>query len=149
MIYSREYRTPERMTDNDDILAANTAFYAAFAAGDAAAMAQVWADDDTVSCIHPGWPAIAGRAAVLGSWRDILRNSDRPHVVCREPHPLITGDHGRVLCVEVVGSIILAASNQFRRIDGTWRLVHHQSSQIVRVQEQMPRDTTTPSKTVH
>jgi ketosteroid isomerase-like protein len=127
------------MNDSDAILAANAAFYGAFSKGDLGAMARVWADGDDISCIHPGWPAIVGRMAVLGSWRDIFRSGGRPDIVCREPHPLVTGDEGRVLCIELLdSSSALAASNHFRRIDGAWRLVHHQASAIARLPQVSP-----------
>jgi len=35
-------------------------------------MAAVWADDDRVRCIHPGWELVAGRARVLRSWKLIF-----------------------------------------------------------------------------
>jgi hypothetical protein len=35
-----------------------------------------------------------------------------------------------VLCVEVIGAMAFAASNWFRRIDGTWRMIHHHASPI-------------------
>jgi ketosteroid isomerase-like protein len=118
------------MSDETTIIAANAAFYTAFATGDFAALAGLWADDDSVSCIHPGWPAIVGRANVIESWRDILKSPERPQVVCAEPHAIIDGDQGRVICVELVEGVPLAATNHFKRIDGDWRLVHHQSSPI-------------------
>lgn len=118
------------MSDKSAILAANAAFYAAFATGDADDMARVWAEDDNISCIHPGWPAIVGRLAVLGSWRDILTSAGRPHVTCHEPFAIVTGGSGCVLCIELTGSVALAASNHFRFLDGVWRLSHHQASLI-------------------
>ena len=114
-----------------ELIEANASFYRSFVSGDTEAMAALWADDDTISCIHPGWPAIVGRKEVVKSWMDIMRGSGRPAVVCHEPHGLISGEEGRVLCVEIIDRIALAASNHFRLIDGVWRLVHHQSSQIV------------------
>src|SRR5712675_1488203 len=63
----------QRMTDSDAILAANAAYYRAFSTGDFVAMSRIWADDG-VSCVHPGWPALVGRAAILESYRDILGN---------------------------------------------------------------------------
>lgn len=121
------------MSDESQILAANAAFYAAFAAGDFANLAALWADRDGISCIHPGWPAIVGRAAVIGSWRDILSNPQRPQIVCADPHAIIDGDHGHVLCIELVDGAALAAANHFARIDGVWRMVHHQSSAIAQL----------------
>ncbi|CCD85482.1 conserved hypothetical protein [Bradyrhizobium sp. ORS 285] len=121
------------MSDESQILAANAAFYAAFAAGDFATLASLWADRDGISCIHPGWPAIVGRAAVIGSWRDILGNPSRPQIVCADPHAIVDGDHGHVLCIELVDGAALAAANHFVRIDGGWRMVHHQSSPIAQL----------------
>ena len=121
------------MTEKDAIIAANAAFYAAFAAGNIEELVHLWAEDDEISCVHPGWPAIVGHATVIGSWRDILDNPARPHIVCVEPYAIIDGDSGRVLCIEIVNGAALAACNNFRRIDGAWRLVHHQSSPIAQI----------------
>jgi hypothetical protein len=38
-----------------------------------------------------------------------------------------------VLCIEIVEGTALAATNQFSRVDGAWRLVHHQSSPIAQI----------------
>jgi hypothetical protein len=135
------------MTDETAVIAANAAFYAAFAAGDFEEIARLWADDDDISCIHPGWPAIVGREAVVGSWRDILENPNRPQIACAEPYAIIDGDSGRVLCIEFVNAAPLAASNHFRRVNGAWRLVHHQSSPVA--QMPTPANDDTPSHRIH
>lgn len=116
--------------DEDALLAANAAYYRAFAARDLAAMEAIWADD-AVSCVHPGWPALIGRAPILGSYRDIFRNPAQDAVNAREERVLIEGGDGRVLCVEEVGGALLAATNWFRLVEGRWRLVHHQASPLV------------------
>jgi ketosteroid isomerase-like protein len=134
------------MTEKSAIIVANAAFYAAFAAGDVAGMERLWADDDSISCVHPGWPAIVGRATVIGSWRDILENPDRPQIVCAEPQAIIDGDSARVLCIEIVNGTALAATNHFRRAGSTWRLVHHQSSPIAQIVGQGAGD---PSRRFH
>jgi ketosteroid isomerase-like protein len=121
------------MTEKDSIIAANAAFYASFSAGDFEGIVRLWAEDDEISCVHPGWPAIIGHATVIGSWRDILDNPARPHIVCVEPYAIIDGDSGRVLCIEIVNGAALAACNSFRRVAGAWRLVHHQSSPIAQI----------------
>jgi SnoaL-like domain len=149
LIYSRHCLTREGMIDKNAILAANAAFYEAFAAGNAGQLIQLWADDDDISCIHPGWPAIIGRTAVIGSWRDILLSENRPQITCEEPYPVITGDCGRVLCVELIGSAAFAASNHFRHINGIWRLVHHQSSPIARTVTQVSPDPSGQVSHIH
>lgn len=115
--------------DADALLAANAAYYRAFAARDLAAMEGLWADDD-VTCVHPGWPALIGRSAILGSYRDIFRNPSQEAVTAREERLLISGADGRVFCVEEVGGGLLLAGNWFRLIEGRWRLLHHQASPL-------------------
>jgi SnoaL-like protein len=152
LISVRPCLTSTVMSDKKALLAANAAFYAALATGDVAALGLLWADDDGISCIHPGWPAIVGRAAVIGSWREILKNPDQPQIACHDPHPLMSGDGGdggHVICVEIVGGAPLAASNHFRLMGGTWRLVHHQSSPIAGTVRAVPRDPPMSSNKIH
>jgi ketosteroid isomerase-like protein len=138
------------MTDKRAILAANQAFYVAFSTGDIAGLSKLWADDDNISCIHPGWPVIVGRAAVIGSWRDILQSPSRPQITCHEPYAIVAGSSGHVVCIELVEAAPLAASNHFRLVDGVWRLVHHQSSPIAPSMVQMAsNDEPGPAGRVH
>ena len=122
------------MSDDDDILAANAAYYRAFTDGDFKSMSRIWADD-SVSCIHPGWPVIIGRQAILESYREILRNPNQDRIDPRNETVLAAGDEARVICVEFVGGAALAATNLFRRIDGAWRMTHHQASPIAALVE--------------
>ena len=130
------------MNDNDAILAANAAYYRAFSTGDVAAMSRLWADDG-VSCVHPGWTPLIGRAAVVDSYRNILASPNRVRIAHREDTAIVTGDEGRVLCIEIVeGTALLAATNCWRRVAGAWRMVHHQASPIAvqaEASEQPPR----------
>jgi ketosteroid isomerase-like protein len=114
---------------NDAILAANAAYYRAFATGDVATMTRVWADD-AVSCVHPGWPPLVGRDDVIESYRGILTNQNRVRIAHQEEVAIVTGEEGRVLCIEIVEGTALAATNVYRRVDGEWRMVHHQASPI-------------------
>ena len=127
------------MSDTDAILAANAAYYRAFSTGDVAAMDQIWADDG-VSCVHPGWTPLIGRAAVVDSYRNILTSPNRVRIAHREDTAILAGDEGRVVCIEIVeGTALLAATNFYRRIGGAWRMVHHQASPIaVAVDESEP-----------
>ena len=137
------------MPKDSKVIAANAAFYTAFSTGDFAGMERMWADDDAISCIHPGWPAIIGRTTVIGSWRDILQNPERPQIVCAEPQAIVDGDSARVLCIEIVDGTALAAANHFRRVGDGWRLVHHQSSPIAQIVEQTHEEPSGASRRFH
>lgn len=115
--------------NEDALLAANAAYYRAFAARNLAAMEAVWADDG-VTCVHPGWPALVGRGAVLASYRDIFRNPAQDAVTARDERTLIEGADGRVFCVEEVGGGLLLATNWFRLFGERWRLLHHQAGPL-------------------
>ena len=120
-----------RDTDTDAVLAANLDFYQAFGTQDFAAMTRLWAQRAPVTCTHPGWPALAGRAAVLESWRDILSNPDAPSVACHDDTAIVHGDVALVLCEEEVTGGHLVATNVFTREDGAWRMVHHHASPLL------------------
>lgn len=119
------------MIDKDAILAANAAFYQAFNQADFAEMSRIWADGD-VSCIHPGWPAVTGRQAVLDSFRNIFRAPEREKIEHHDDVVMVSGSASWVLNVEIISgaALALAATNWFQRIDGEWRMIHHQASPI-------------------
>jgi len=121
--------TSSGMSDTNAILGANAAYYNAFEKGDFAKMSTIWAEDD-VSCVHPGWPVLIGRQAILDSYRNILRNPNQERIEHRHDTPMISGGDGRVFCIEIVGGMALAVTNWFRWVDGAWRLIHHQASPI-------------------
>ena len=53
---------------------------------------------------------------------------------------MVAGNEGRVLCIEVVGTMAFVASNWFRRIDGAWRMVHHQAGALaLQVDDDVPK----------
>jgi len=118
------------MTDRDAVLALNEAFYRAFNERNFAAMAALWAVSLPVSCVHPGWGALIGREAVMGSWEDVLGAPTGPTIQPRNERVILYGDSALVLCEEVLGGAVLAASNLFVREDGAWRLAHHQAGPI-------------------
>jgi hypothetical protein len=106
------------MTDSDAVLAANLEFYRAFGARDLAAMGALWARRAPVGCIHPGWPALSERDAVMESWQSILSNPDAPRIACYDEEVLLYGETALVLCEEELDGGTLVASNLFVREDG-------------------------------
>ncbi|HEY4135860.1 MAG TPA: nuclear transport factor 2 family protein [Alphaproteobacteria bacterium] len=130
--------------DEEELLLANEAFYAAFARGDAAAMEDLWAQEHPVACLHPGWPPLKSRDQVLQSWRGILANPPRPAIVVLEPRAFLLDGAGAVICWEAIGDVHLVASNLFVREQGRWRMALHQSGQT----EHAPKvDATTATPT--
>ena len=117
------------MTDDEALRAANQAYYSAFARHDAEGMARLWAQDG-VSCVHPGWPPLFGREAVLASYREIFRNPLQDEIDLGDETVVCGGDDGRIVCIEQVGGMRLVATNWFRRVNSHWLLVHHQASPL-------------------
>lgn len=118
--------------DVEAVLAANAAFYRAFDERDVAAMDALWARHLPVGCIHPGWQALAGRHAVMASWRGILENPEAPAIACTQPTAHVLGDTAFVVCTERLEESQLVATNLFAREDGAWKLVHHHAGPIAR-----------------
>jgi hypothetical protein len=109
-------------------LAANEAFYAAFAAGDAVAMEGLWASTTPVLCIHPGGAALYGRDAVMESWAEILQSP--PPIAHSSAEVTILRGLAIVTCIEHIEDDALCASNLFVWEDGAWLIAHHQAGAI-------------------
>jgi ketosteroid isomerase-like protein len=113
-----------------DVLAANQAFYKAFAARDMAGMDSLWAKGVPVACIHPGWNVLRGRELVIASWRSILGSDSSPDVMCGNASAHVLGESAFVICEEQVADDVLIATNVFVRERGGWKLAHHQAAAI-------------------
>src|SRR5215469_15996163 len=127
------------MDDSDAVLAANLEFYRAFTTRDTDAMDALWAQRAPIACVHPGWPPLADRDAVMESWRGILANADSPRIACYDERVLMYGDTALVVCEEELGGGTLIASNWFVREDGEWRIAHHQAGQLAARRRSEPR----------
>ena len=115
------------MVDPAHALFANEAFYLAFESADLEAMEALWAARHEVVCLHPGWPPLFGRDAVLASWRGILTNARQPAVTMFGARAVTVGDAVDVVCFERIGDQTLVATNLFVLEDDVWRIVHHQA----------------------
>ncbi len=128
-----------------EVEAANAALYAAFEAADVDAMQDVWDDVDpgALVCVHPGWPMLRGRSAVLRSWSAVMAGTEYIQFFLTDVHVTVVGDSAVVTCTENVltsadvgENASVVATNVFvRRPDG-WRLqVHHGSPVLGRLVE--------------
>jgi ketosteroid isomerase-like protein len=137
--YADRAKAETTMDDSDAVLAANLEFYRAFTTREADAMDELWARRAPVACVHPGWPPLTDRAAVIESWRGILANPDSPRIACYDEQVLVYGDTALVICEEELDGGTLIASNWFVREDGVWRMAHHQAGQLVARRPSGPR----------
>lgn len=137
--------------------AANAELYAAFETGDLDRMGAVWADGalaESVACVHPGWPMVRGRAAVLRSWSLIMANTSYIQFFLTDVDIQVDGDVAVVTCSE---NILTAAeegtgtefaaggrivtTNVFRRTEAGWRLwLHHGSPVLTPADEEDEED---------
>lgn len=110
---------------------ANDRFYAAFQSGSLPAMGEVWGKGEHVQCIHPLGSCVAGRQAVMESWKMIL-GTGRLRITLEDVRVYASDSHAFVTCVEVTesgeGRGRIAATNVFEKQGGAWKLVHHHGS---------------------
>src|SRR5262249_51471121 len=116
------------------VLLANARFYRAFSEGNARAMGELWAKHAKIACLHPGEELLAGRDAVMTSWRQILRGEHGVRLRCDSPPVRLFGDVAIVQCYEGTENqpAHLAATNAFVLEDGAWRMIHHQAGPLSR-----------------
>ncbi len=136
---TREDPDLERRDPEDEwIRTAHAAFYAAFEAGDLAAMEALWVEDDSALCVHPGTTPVRGASAVRRAWALIMATTPYIQFILTDVDVRRRDQVAYVTCVEnvLVGG---EASDQFRagisiathvmvRTEDDWRLwVRHAS----------------------
>ncbi|MCS6913638.1 MAG: nuclear transport factor 2 family protein [Myxococcales bacterium] len=121
--------------DEPDVLAANGAFYEAFARRDLPAMDHLWARRVPVACIHPGWDVLRGREQVMESWRAILGQGEGTDIRCSGAVAHILGEVALVTCHERLAGGQLVATNVFVREEGQWKIAHHQAAPLTHDEE--------------
>jgi ketosteroid isomerase-like protein len=129
--------TPKLSAD-DQLRAANTAFYAAFESLNLAEMEHVWSHDDGVECVHPGWELLLGWDEVRERWARIFAGAKRVRVALSGVWVRVEGDIGWVACTEHITTAFAdgfddttaQATNIFIRRDDTWLLVAHHASPL-------------------
>lgn len=132
----------------DDVIAANAELYAAFEEGDVDRMEAIWDDADDVSCVHPGWPLLRGRARVLRSWSVIMANTNYIQFFLTGVQAVIDADIAVVTCDENILTAVadpdgglsqsakVVSTNVFRRRADGWRLWLHHGSPVLAPSEE-------------
>jgi ketosteroid isomerase-like protein len=125
--------------DVGEVEQANARFYQAFETLDLARMERVWAHDEHVKCVHPGWPILIGWEAVRSSWATIFENTGEMRFTLSDVRASARGDLAWVTCTENIFSEVhgrlavtsVLATNLFERGPDGWRLVHHHASHVL------------------
>lgn len=118
------------------VLEVNQSFYDAFEASDLNAMSDLWVHDDRVLCVHPGWSALRGWAAVASSWAVMFDGPQHIQFIVTDEHVSISGDTAWVSCDENLltagASATVNALNIFERSEGgDWRMVAHHGAPVM------------------
>jgi ketosteroid isomerase-like protein len=129
---------PAKLSSEDAVRAANHRFYAAFESLDLAQMEAVWAHDDAVECVQPGWDLLLGWDEVRERWERIFANTKRVRVALSCEWVRVEGDVAWVACTARITTAfaegfdedIVQATNIFLRRDGQWLLVVHHASPV-------------------
>ena len=143
---SKLYPTPDE---------AERAFYDAFERGDLAAMMAVWAESDSVVCVHPNGPRLVGFEAVRDGWMQIFAGGGRLRV---EPTDVKRIDGPGLAVRALIERVTVAgrqdpvqpvfATNVYELTDGGWRMVVHHANAVVEAEP--PAEEPTPtSPTLH
>lgn len=128
---------------------ANTAFYRALESGILERMDEVWAHEDWVRCVHPGWDLLIGWHRVRESWEMIFASGQKMRAAPSDVWVYTEGDIAWVTCTENItvfnessfDSALASATNLFIQRDGRWLMAHHHASPIPIVVADSSSDT--------
>ncbi|MFI7387432.1 nuclear transport factor 2 family protein [Streptomyces sp. NPDC049813] len=151
------------VADTQAVEDANRAYYEAVERGDFEELTSLWlapedvsyaedadpddADPTDISCVHPGWPALAGRGEVLRSYALIMANTEYIQFFLTDVRISVVADTALVTCTEnilsggpapadgdelgpLVGQLVVA-TNVFRRTRDGWKLWSHHASPVL------------------
>ena len=121
------------------VVEANEGFYRAFETLDIDRMTAVWARDETVRCVHPGWALLQGWTDVMESWERIFDNATMMHFIITGTETSVEGDWAWVARTEHLTQVMngqvvesrVQTTNIFRKREGRWLMVHHHGSPVM------------------
>ena len=114
---------------------AEAAFYAAFQMSDIEGMALIWDDHEAV-CIHPFGDRIEGKLAIMQSWQQIFAHDVQLRFTLIDLWVFSGDSHGIHLVRENISvdesegvkTMVVLATNAYRRVDDGWRMILHNAS---------------------
>jgi SnoaL-like domain len=124
-------RTPE-----EAVRLANQRFYAAFESLNLAQMEAVWAHDEGVECVQPGWDLLLGWEEVRERWARVFANTSRVRVALSAVWVRVEGPVGwaastariTTATADDIDEAVVQATNIFVLREGQWLLAAHHAS---------------------
>jgi len=112
---------------------AELAFYDALEQGDIAKMQQVWSEDDSIVCIHPGAMRIEGRADVVESFVQIFKDAPEMDFVITDAKCVLMDNVAVHIVREEVAVdnqlvSVMLSTNIYHRVNGSWHMTLHHAS---------------------
>lgn len=117
--------------------AAEAAFYASFEAHSLDAMMSVWADSDSIACVHPLSAPLDGLTAVAAGWRSMLEAAGQFRIQVELAHEI--RDATQVIRIvreylligqETEPRAPILATNVYRKEAAGWRMILHHASPL-------------------
>ncbi|MFT5534163.1 MAG: ketosteroid isomerase-like protein [Burkholderiaceae bacterium] len=109
------------------------AFYDALGRADLDALMALWADDEEITCIHPGAPRLIGHAAIRASWQAVFAHGG-VHIHPVQLHVmqnLMAATHSvleQMRSGDITQELHILATNVYIKTPMGWRIaVHHAS----------------------
>lgn len=123
----------------EEVTLANEEFYRAFESLDIGEMDKIWAHQEYVTCIHPGWSMRVGWPMVRDSWVVIFNNIFSMGFSLTELQVQVAGDVAWVICTENITTrqadttqnSRVVATNLYERMDEGWKIIHHHGSPLM------------------
>ena len=109
------------------------AFYEALNRADVEALMALWAEDEEITCVHPGGPRLHGHAAIQQSWEAVLERGGlqiRPSQL-HESNNLMASVHTVIEGITATSTAEpahLVATNVYMKTPRGWRMVLHHVS---------------------
>lgn len=131
---STPYNTPQ---------AAEDAFYQAFERADFELMKSIWANNDSIECIHPMSDRLSGTEEVLESWRSMFQQplgltiniEGQRHSISPTLAIHIVDEHLTLVEDDSIQQSVIHATNVYQLIDSNWQMILHHASPSGRPQQ--------------
>lgn len=134
------------MSDQEQVLEANRAFYQAFESLEIEKMEQVWLQAPHIVCIHPGWRRLSGWGPIMETWERIFESTFEMKFDLTDVEVTLRGDLAIVVVQENLTQrgydgttrSVVQATNVFERTGNRWYLVLHHGSPVAAPSEHEP-----------